>query len=502
MKYQPGLLDAFISPITGKIRSASLLPLQEDYTFVGDQNNSAVESPILIDLRLEIIEILTNLSQARFIMQTAKQGFGHSQALDELQDGILRHENGVVMIATDVLSNHLPKDNVFVGNDSNIATPQPTINFSNLPNLTFNNLLRGDITNRPQEITRISESNLPELGVSVNPLFLGKGMIWRGTFSGTAEASNDLSALENSLTILQTITMPAAITAATQALHFIVQGEIAVASAATLTAATAAIGVAIGSLRLNNIGVSGDVSFGGYKLIDLGDPVNPTDGVNLRTLEAAISGSVNNISLDGFVLGNSDPNGLIHTTRGPLCLLSNIPAGGDVSMDSFRITNLGDYQADNDAISVQGVWDLINSPDFVAPHIHPELHMLSDMQQFVFNARFNKNTFQVMNLFNPTAEIKSKNILELRNKSYSGYRFTQETSDISNSGDLKLTRYIDSNEEDDEIISFSEESDNLKLGKILNANDKRIINVPLEPEADRDAISFEFLWNVLNDEVF
>lgn len=363
MKYQPGLLDSFISPITGKLRSSSLLPLEEDYTYVGDENNNAFESPILIDMRLDIIEILTNLSQAQFIVQTAKQGFGHSQALDELQDGVLRHEKGVVMIATDYLSNHLEKGNIWVGNDDNIATPQPTIALENLPNLTSHSLWRGDSNNRPIEVDRLDELNLPPLGLSINPLYLGKGMIWRGTIDSAgrrvAEASNDLSALENSVTILEFITMPTEIAAAIEALHVIVTGEIGTAAAATLAAAVAAIGAAIGLLRLNTISVNGDVSFFGYKLINLADPINPTDGVNLRTLESAIGGIPNTVQLTGDVTGTGHTGTPFPTTL-ELTLDEIKIAQDTVNLNNHRIKNLSsEVEEKFDAINYEFLSDLI-----------------------------------------------------------------------------------------------------------------------------------------------
>lgn len=364
MKYQPGLLDPFISSLTGKLRSASQLPLQEDYTFVGDQNNNAFESPILIDLRLEIIDILSNLSQAQFIMQTAKQGFGHSQALDELQDGILRHEKGVVMIATDYLSNHLDQGNIWIGNDSNIATPQPTIALSNLPNLTSHSLWRGDSHNRPVEVDRLDELNLPPLGLSINPIYFGKGMIWRGTINSSgvavAEPSNDLSALENSLNILEFITMPAEIATATEALHVIVTGEIGVAAAATLAAATSLIGIAVGLLRLNTISVNGDVSFFDYKLINLADPENPTDGVNLRTLQSAIGNIPTSIQLTGHVTGTGQTGTPFPTTL-QLTLDQIKIAQNTVNLNNQRIENLAQSPLENlDAISAQFLWDLMH----------------------------------------------------------------------------------------------------------------------------------------------
>lgn len=108
---------------------------------------------------------------------------------------------------------------------------------------------------------------------------------------------------------------------------------------------------------LNIIPAMDNVSFNNYRIIDLANPIDPTDGVNLQTLQ----GSVGAITLEGFVEGGPPIAGVITTTIGPDCLLTNIPAGGDVSLENNRITNLQQSpEQDFDAVSFTFLWDLMH----------------------------------------------------------------------------------------------------------------------------------------------
>lgn len=658
MKFFDDAWETFMSPQNGRILLQSLPDLTEDYIFVGDIANRPAPSPILIDVRLELIRLRATLSQTRFILQTEEEGFDASQALDELSPGILKQSGGIISIAIpgqDYMSADLTQGHLWIGDANNKAAEQQTITIDNLPplnaisfsigpvtygiyqlwqgtnagrpeasysvstflaqvdyafkttnwiigksgvvpgaliypgaqfiellrensilihvsdgeigvasltynhfwvgdqnnipveqstlpigslpDLQFKHLWIGDATNRPQENLLILMDNLPDLTYKA---------IWRGNINNRPEETQDLTILEAKVTYIQNVTIPAieaeiasiqAEIAAIQAQITVIEGEVSVLQAAvvilqgqvagliasvaslsnrvdtletnvaTLQAQVAviqgqiiAINTRIDNLRLNTIPADGDVSFYNFKLINLADPVNPTDGVNLRTLLAAIEGAIGNITLTGFVLGTSDAAGNIATTRGPLCLLTNIPAGGDVSIDGYRLTNVGDYEADRDALTIEGFWDLIHLPNLYVARVNPEVLVLGSLQQFSFDAP--RSVFEIANTFAPTALIPSRNIEEFRNSNLSGYRFVQESSILGNSGDFSLEKFEQAQEQGDRILSFIEASDNLQLEKILNANNKRIVNVPEEPQGDQDAISFLFLWRVLNDEVF
>ena len=72
-----------------------------------------------------------------------------AQALDQLQDGILKHSGGIIEIAVpdqDFLSSDLPYKNLLIGDSDNKAKPRSTIYLDNLPDLQAITLQIGQIT--------------------------------------------------------------------------------------------------------------------------------------------------------------------------------------------------------------------------------------------------------------------------------------------------------------------------------------------------------------------
>lgn len=113
----PGFTDFFMSPVTGRINLFQFPDIPDDYIIVGGLDDRPYLSPIVIDLRLEIIELRNRLSRTSFILQHASPNFDKAQALDELIPGILRHTDGVVSIAM------LPYHQVWLGNEENYPEP-------------------------------------------------------------------------------------------------------------------------------------------------------------------------------------------------------------------------------------------------------------------------------------------------------------------------------------------------------------------------------------------
>lgn len=185
MKYLVGLTDVFISPITGRLRSVAQLPNlgSQDYIIIGDPQGDPIASPALIDVKLDIVELRTlleNLRALKFILQQANSVAPNAQALDQLINGFLYNNNGVLEIEVPGSGTlFLEEGYVYVGNSEDIAVGQPTINSGNLPNLTNTRIWRGNGANRPVEsdaLTNVEGSlnttidNLANLASVVNAL--------------------------------------------------------------------------------------------------------------------------------------------------------------------------------------------------------------------------------------------------------------------------------------------------------------------------------------------
>lgn len=406
MKIKFDILHNFISPVTGRILA------DYNYVLVGNRQGIATPSPALIDLRLDLINLRKDYdicTSASFVIGFPNVQLPNAQVLSNLSNGVMITTDGIVSTTGILPPGYLPnlsKGNVWIGDDNN--RPKETvilplanmanlaenklwlgnssgrpaavssIKTGNLPGLDNNHLWLGNGSDRPEAKSQIHESNLPDLGVYIgveHPTIEGRGKIWRGTVTydeflvpsfGT-EKSDDLSLLEIDVDELELeVDFMEAEIAALQAEIGVLQGEISVLQGqiAALDAAVAALQAQIAvidkqivdlnnridNLRLNNIPADGDVSFYGHKLINLADPVSPTDGVNLQTLEAAI-GTVSNITLTGFVEGGPPIDNVIQTIRTP----------GDLDMGGDRVKNLQQNpDEDFDAVSFTFLWDLMH----------------------------------------------------------------------------------------------------------------------------------------------
>lgn len=113
---------------------------------------------------------------------------------------------------------------------------------------------------------------------------------------------------------------------------------------------------------LNNINNDGDVNIKNFNVINVADPNDPLDAVNLRSLNYYFAG----LKLDGFIVGNYAPGGIIRTLPGPECLLTNIQAGGNVNMDFYSIQDVPEMNGilddtnENNAVSFAFLFKLLN----------------------------------------------------------------------------------------------------------------------------------------------
>ena len=191
MKYIPGYTDQFVSPVTGILSSHSQLPeLDRGYIWIGDKNNRPTPSFKLIDLTIDVRSLqqqVESISEAPVVISTPISIFPNAQALSDLNDGIMKNIGGLIQIAipgTDYLSPYLPSGNLFVGNANNIATPQQTINLSNLPSLGTASI------------------TIPNPIDPLTPITISGGKIWHGTDSNRPEESTALLGVEADIALL------------------------------------------------------------------------------------------------------------------------------------------------------------------------------------------------------------------------------------------------------------------------------------------------------------
>lgn len=139
----------------------------KNYILVGNRNNIAYPSPILIDTKLDLINLrhdVNELLNTAFILEKANFKLPKAQALNILDDGFMYNTGGIISTTND-----LP-----------------------LPKLEHKHLWIGDSNNKPQAVTTIDIDNLPSLGVTEVPTPTGEfvGKVWEGTSDGRPKQSS------------------------------------------------------------------------------------------------------------------------------------------------------------------------------------------------------------------------------------------------------------------------------------------------------------------------
>ena len=147
-----------MSPVSGKVNIGGTQTLQFNYTWVGNNKDVAQPSPAIIDLRLDLIALKKNLNNTPFIIKTKTIGYEDSQALDDVDNGMISNLDGLIV---------------------------PT-------SLTHNKFWLGDVDDRPIESDSIPIEILPPLHaqtISIGPVSYGIREMIQGTNSGQAEIS-------------------------------------------------------------------------------------------------------------------------------------------------------------------------------------------------------------------------------------------------------------------------------------------------------------------------
>src|SRR5947209_2568694 len=127
------ILHNFISPVTGRILA------DPNYGLVGHSKGIATPSPILIDIRLDILNITkqTNIvNNASFVIGQPNSLLPNAQVLSSLSNG-------------------------FLFNTSSIVSSYDAIPINNLTGLTEGKIWVGDIFGRPQEATPVPGAEGP-----------------------------------------------------------------------------------------------------------------------------------------------------------------------------------------------------------------------------------------------------------------------------------------------------------------------------------------------------
>ena len=183
MKNYPGYTDLFISPVSGLININNNQELTPNYIWVGNQNYFAQESPSLIDIKLELINLRKKLNNTPFIIQHPVSDFYASQALSEVMNGLIANLNGVIVPA------NLTYNYIWIGNEDNFPVETLTLPSGGLPDLPYQNIWIGDDTNRPVPNQRIGTINLPPFVTADPTANFGIYNLYTG---GTVNLSNPI----------------------------------------------------------------------------------------------------------------------------------------------------------------------------------------------------------------------------------------------------------------------------------------------------------------------
>lgn len=332
MKYLPGLLDPFISPITGKLRSFAQIPSFDspNYIIIGDAQGNPIQSPALIDVKLDIIElrtILDKLVELGFIIEEPDILLPNAQALNQLINGFLYNTNGVLSIQTPGSGNlSLQKDYVYVGDDNNVAQGEPTIKFVNLPDIPEKQIIMGDSSDRPQTV-----------GLTHKKIFRGNSLNLIEESDALTDAESSISQTLQDLANLANVvnTLANTVNALSSAVDAIETGLASIGGFA-----------AIILLQAQVLGLIGAVS-----------------GLSSRVddLESSVSTIQNQISTIQGQIGDIYSQLTILSQRLDNLRLNHIPADGDVSFYNYKLINLNSDEVEQtDGLNAKFLWDLMH----------------------------------------------------------------------------------------------------------------------------------------------
>jgi hypothetical protein len=417
MKSPPWIYPQFISPMSGRINTAGVQALTPNYTFVGDTNGFVIESPILIDIRLELIRLRNLLGTTAFIIQEEIAGFNNAQALNLVRNGMISVSNGII------IPTNLTQNKFWIGDENNFPVETDTLPSGGLPDLTFQNTWIGDSGNRPVEtlfkiITGTGLTGGPIIGngtisianTGVIPNVYAYATVnvnSQGQIIAAADNSGQINSILTNLSNLANIVsaLTNTVNALSSAVDAIETGIASIGGFASIILLQAQVLGLIGAvashgnrldnlessvniiqgqindlynqvtllntridnLRLNNIPADGNVSIYNFKLINVADPTNPQDAATKNYVDneiADIPGSLI-ITLGGAVSGTGPSNTTIDTTFHWTLnqIAATNPTSGSVALNDHRIIGLGDPTFAQDGVNLRTLEDSIANLD-------------------------------------------------------------------------------------------------------------------------------------------
>ena len=288
----------------------TLSDLTENYILVGNNAGKAEESAALIDINLDLIEVndrLDELQGSTPLLKESSNAFPAAQVISDMQSGFLFHANAGNLISLSVLTNdHLPgltEGYVRVGNS--LGRPdQVPYELNMIP-------VNGDIDLNSFKVTN---SAVPVSGGDL----ANKDYVDSVAGSGSG-----------------TITLEGAVTGSGT-------GTITTTLADINTSQITDFDSSVKSYQLDDFQApTSTLDVGNQLLSNVSTPVAVTDAATKGYVDITASNAVTSITVEGFVIGNT-VGSTITTSRGASCVLTNIPAGGDVDMDNNLISNTAD----------------------------------------------------------------------------------------------------------------------------------------------------------------
>ncbi len=374
----------FLSPISGRVLC------DYNYVLVGNYQNIATPSPILIDIRLDLAALLENLANTDFVIGHPKPYLPTAQVLVRLPDGYMYNTKGIVSTKTVIPVGDitLTKGHILVGDSSNKAvdTPFPnaklaTGNSSNeitfVDNITLtqmaplatNSLWSGDGSGRPAEVTKLILDQMSDLSPD---------KFWKGNASSrpieVSIADSGLAPADATYYIRE----PNAALPNAQALRDLFYLVYPIPDPTDLGSGALAwmMGITQGSLPGNHVGQIRKAVSG---LLDpLADYVSPTtfldefyipEWLPLVAEVEAIQAELVVIEAAIAVLQGQVIDLYLKAARPLNVIATDNPTTGDVDFNNHKAINLTDATNPQDAVNLRTLESYIGSASLVASSV-------------------------------------------------------------------------------------------------------------------------------------